>query len=123
MPYGRAKKDDFQQKFANLGGQGQVQPVTEDLPSTTHDQKDLLTLARLELTAPFHGLLVHYLTNSNVSKRTTANCLHIFKSEHKTAYKVVFVADALLKSIYLAIFIFVITRGLGLLDYITNLLK
>lgn len=86
-------------------------------------QPDYLGILKNEFfTHPFLGLLEEYLLRCNGSGKSIKNQLRSFKAYHRNTWRVFFILDLLMRAIYLAIIFLVVIRGLGLAEYIIEIL-
>lgn len=99
---------------------------TEDISDEPEKvaQTDYLGILKNEFfTRPFLGLLEEYLIACNGSGKSTKNQVRSFKAYHPYVWRAVFVGDLLMRIVYLAVIFLIVVRGLGLEDFIVEIIK
>lgn len=95
--------------------------------STTNKQEeagDFLKLLKHEFFyAPFLSLLELYLIKGNGKNRKIETCVDQYKSDYPITYHIIKFFDFFLRGLFLFIILIVVIRGLGLIDYILEVIQ
>lgn len=76
-----------------------------------------LRLLKDEFRTPGLSLLKRYLVSKNGNKKTEENCINEFAQNHPREFRIIFGIDYILQKIYLLVVLFVVGRGLGIIDF------
>ena len=99
-----------------------ISPADSDITPTraavaTLENKDFFSVFKMEVWAkPFLTLLTEYLMAANGSRKSRENVILDFRIQHPRLFSITFLLDFVLRLVYLAILLFLVLRGLGIIE-------
>lgn len=110
--------EESAKKLSKAGIKSLPEALTDTSSGDTEvASNDFISLLKKEFFTPFLSLLTVYLLASNGNKKTSENCMGEFRKRHKKWLAGFLALDMVFKILYLLVVLFVVVRGLGIIEF------